>query len=219
MSSHRNHVHRIKKIYETGYFRPKTWRFWRSLIACFCIFTIVGHWLELVYCLFMNHFFGIVADDYAIWIDPWYHPYWVYGVGILFMTFFIEPFKEYVLTKRKNMWSAVLITFVFAVVIAAVLECVIGFIVNQPNEFGKYPFWDNSQLPLNIFGQAWLVNDLVMGFMTMFYVWIFYPLICYIFERLSPKSANILLGVIVMVFAGCCIASYTELILNGTLGG
>lgn len=212
------HEHHFSRDSELGYFQPRIWAFWRSLIACFCIFTIVGHWLEIPYCSFMDHFFGIVEDDYAVWFDPWYHPYWVYGFGAVFMTLVIEPFKERILKRRKTLWGAVLQTFFFTVFISMALELAIGLLVNQPDEFGEYPFWDNSQLPLNIFGQAWLVNDIVIGIMATLYVWVLYPLICNAFLHMKPKTANIVFAAIVVVFLLCCTASYTELIFRGILG-
>lgn len=211
-------LHKLTKDDEIGYFKPRTWEFWRSIIASFCIFCIVGHWLEGLYCVIMNSLFGIVEPDYAIWIDPWYHPYWVYGIGAVLMTLFIEPFKERIIVHRKTLWGALLETFVFVVVLSMLMELIIGLLVNQPDEFGEYPYWDNSQLPLNILGQAWLVNDVFIGLMALIYVWFLYPLICEGFRALKPRTANIALGVVVTVFAICCIASYTQLILCGILG-
>ena len=60
-------LHRITKKDEIGYFAPRTWEFWIVLLVCFCVFSIAGHWLEIPYCWFMDRFFGIVSDDYAIW--------------------------------------------------------------------------------------------------------------------------------------------------------
>lgn len=197
---------------EIGYFAPKTWGFWRSVIASFCIFTIVGHWLEIPYCMFMDYFFGIVADDYAVWTDPWYHPYWVYGFGSVAITFLIEPLKESIVKRRRTLAGALLETFITCVTIAAVLELVIGLMINQPDSTGKYPFWDNSGLPFNIFGQAWLVNDIVIGFVAVIYVWVLYPLVCEGFILLkSERKANLVLAIIVIVFLGCCTASYIQL--------
>lgn len=197
---------------EIGYFAPKTWGFWRSVIASFCIFTIVGHWLEIPYCMFMDYFFGIVADDYAVWTDPWYHPYWVYGFGSVAITFLIEPLKESIVKRRRTLAGALLETFITCVTITAVLELVIGLMINQPDSTGKYPFWDNSGLPLNIFGQAWLVNDIVIGFVAVIYVWVLYPLVCEGFILLkSERKANLVLAIIVIVFLGCCTASYIQL--------
>lgn len=204
-------LHRITRKDEIGYFEPRTWEFWRTLIICFCVFSIAGHWLEIPYCLFMNSAFGIVADNYAVWTDPWYHPYWVYGFGAVVMTLAIEPIKELIIVRCKTLWGALLETFGIAVVLSMLMELIIGGIVNQPNEAGVYPYWDNSQLPLNVFGQAWLVNDVVIGIVAMIYVWILYPLICEGFWHLRPWVANTVFAVIVAGFIACCIVSYTQL--------
>ena len=173
-------IHKLTEKDEIGYFAPRTWDFWRALIVCFCLCCILGHWLEMPYCWLMDRLFGIVADDYAVWTDPWYHPYWVYGFGAVFMTLLIEPLKER--------------------------------LINQPDPTtGEYPFWDNSQLPGNVFGQAWLVNDFFIGLVAMIYVWVIFPLVCEGFSRLSPKAANVAFALIIVGFAACVTASYLEL--------
>ena len=204
-------LHRITKKDEIGYFAPRTWEFWLVLLVCFCVFSIAGHWLEIPYCWFMDRFFGIVSDDYAIWSDPWYHPYWAYGFGAVAMTLVIEPLKERIITRRKTLWGALLETFVIAIILSMVMELVIGWLVNQPDANGKYPYWDNSQLPLNIFGQAWLVNDIIIAVVAMLYVWVLYPLIYEGFLRLRPRVAQSLFVVIVIGFAACCTVSYAQL--------
>lgn len=204
---------KLTKKDEVGYFAPKNWEFWRSLIVCFCLMSIIGHWLEMPYCAIMDALFGIVEDDYAVWTDPWYHPYWVYGFGAVVMTLVIEPLKEIVIMRRKTLWGALLETFIVTVLLSMVMELIIGWIVNQPDEFGEYPYWDNSQLPLNIFGQAWLVNDIAIGLVAVLYVWIIFPIVCEGFSFLKPKPANIVFALIIIGFLGCCIASYTQLSL------
>lgn len=209
----RLHPHKIRRNDEIGYFMPKTWAFWRSLIVCFFLFSIVGHWLEIPYCWFMNECFGVVDADYAVWTDPWWHPYWVYGFGAVVMTLVIEPLKEGIVLKRKTLWGALLETFVIAVLLAMVMELVIGWFINQPDEFGKYPFWDNSEMPLNIFGQAWLVNDVCIGLMAMLYLWVFYPLICNVFSVMKPRTANIVFALVIVAFAALIFSSYLHLVL------
>lgn len=204
-------LHKITKEDEVGYFAPRTWGFWRTLTVCFCVFSIAGHWLEMPYCWFMDHFFGLVSEDYAIWNDPWYHPYWVYGFGAVAMTLVIEPLKERIVMRCKTLWGAMLETFSVAIALSMLMELIIGWLVNQPDQFGRYPYWDNSQLPFNVFGQAWLVNDVVIALMAMLYVWLFYPLICKGFARLDPRVANVVFAFIIVGFSACCIVSYTQL--------
>lgn len=204
-------LHRLSKTEEIGYFAPKTWEFWRALITAFFLITIVGHWLELLYCVIMDNLFGIVEADYVVWTDPWYHPYWVYGVGAVIMTFFIEPLKERIVMRRKTLWGALLETLVICIVLSMLTELIVGWLVNQPDEFGEYPFWDNSELPLNIFGQAWLVNDFFIGLMAVLYVWGIFPLICEGYEFCRPKVANTIFVLIIIGFAICCTISYIQI--------
>lgn len=205
-------LHKITEDDEIGYFAPRTWQFWRALIVCFCLFSIVGHWLEIPYCFFMDQFFGIVEDDYAVMSDPWYHPYWVYGIGAVVMTLIMEPLKEHFIMARRTLWGALVQSFVAAVLLAMAMELVIGLLVNQPDAAGEYPYWDNSQLPFNVLGQAWLVNDLFIGVAAMLYVWIAYPLICEGFSLLRPQAANVVFGLIVAGFAICCVVSYAQIV-------
>ena len=125
-------IHKLTEKDEIGYFAPRTWDFWRALIVCFCLCCILGHWLEMPYCWLMDRLFGIVADDYAVWTDPWYHPYWVYGFGAVFMTLLIEPLKEQLILHRKTLWGAFLESLVIAILAAMVLELVMGWLINQP---------------------------------------------------------------------------------------
>lgn len=206
---------RLQKITEDdqiGYFAPRTWQFWRALIVSFCVFSIVGHWLEIPYCFVMDQCFGIVEDEYAVLSDPWYHPYWVYGIGAVAMTLIMEPLKERFIVARRTLAGALLQSFVVAVLLAMALELVIGLIVNQPDAAGEYPYWDNSRLPFNLLGQAWLVNDLFIGIAAMLYVWIAYPLICAGFEALRPRVANVVFAIIVVGFAICCVVSYAQVV-------
>lgn len=204
-------LHRITEHDEIGYFAPRTWPFWRALIVCFCLGALAGHWLEIPYCLLMDRCFGIVSEGYPVWTDPWYHPYWVYGVGAVVMTLVIEPLKERLIMRRRTLAGAVLESFAVTVVLSMLLELVIGLLVNQPDAAGEYPYWDNSDLPLNVLGQAWLVNDVLIGLVAVVYVWVIFPLVCEGFARLRPPVANGLFAILVTGFAACCAVSYLQL--------
>lgn len=185
-----------------SYFKPSTWAFWRALIFCFIICNLIGHWLEIPYCNFMSRF-GIVDPEYAALNDPWYVPYFVYGLGAFAMTMILEPLKERFLARRKTIAGAVLETFFIMMFISMVLELTFGLIVNQPDANGVYPYWDNSQLPLNVGGQAWLVNDFFIGLMASVYVWLIFPAVNILFEKLpKPRiSSNAVIGATLPAFA------------------
>lgn len=198
---------RIAGIFTKGRFAPKSLRFWCSVLACFCLCCLLGHGLEYPYCLTMDAFFGIVADDYAVFVDPWYVPYWVYGFGALGMTLLLEPVRERIIARRRTTAGALLETLVFAVLLCAVLETAFGLLINQPDANGVYPFWDNSKLPGNILGQGWIVNDLFIGLAAVVYLWVVFPLVSEAFERLPRVPMNLVLSGVASSFAACCCAT------------
>lgn len=208
---------RLPELERSVLFAPKTWAFWRNNTMCFCVNNILGHCLESVYCKVMDKCFGIIDEGYAIKFDPWYHPYWVYGLGGEAMTFIFEPIKEEILGRHRSMTGAMLETYAIAVLAAMGMELGFGLLVNRPDENGNYPYWDNSKLPLNIFKQAWLVNDLVMGAVAVAHTWLAYPLFCKGMSKLSARAANVAFAATVGVFAAACVSSYGRLIKEGRL--
>ena len=204
----------IRSINSHGFYHLFRWDFWRSLFVNFYLFNILGHWAEIPYCTFMDRFFGIVDENYELWTDPWFKPYWVYGSGVVVMTLVIEPLKEYMMKRHKSLWVPALETFAIATALAAIMETAFGFICNQPDKNGVYPFWDNSQLPGNILGQGWIVNDLVMGVICVVYVWLAYPLVSIGLEKLGEKRANILFVAASAAFALATVLSYVPNPLN-----
>ena len=200
-------IENIRNAENISSYNIKTWEFWRCLLICFALFCMIGHWLEIPYCTFMD-MFGIVEEDYSAWTEPWYVPYWVYGIGAVIMTLIIEPLKEYIIKSRKTLWGALIEFYVLAVLLSAVMETLIGILINQPNEMGIYPFWDNSQLPGNILKQGWIVNDMVIGFMAVLYLWVFYPLISKGLRSVKPVVANTIFVVVVILFTAAIVASY-----------
>ena len=115
------------------------------------------------------------------------------------------------------MSGAMLETYAIAVLAAMGMELGFGLLVNRPDEDGNYPYWDNSKLPLNIFKQAWLVNDLVIGAVAVVHVWLAYPLLCKVMSKLSERAANAVFAATVGAFAAACVSSYTRLIKDGRL--
>lgn len=198
----------LYKSDETKYYEPKTWAFWRGIIMYLFVFSVVGHWLEIPYCLSMHGLFGIVEADYAVWTDPLYKPYWVYGIGAAAVTLFLLPLKFHIIRKRKTMWGGALQFLVTATVLCAALECVIGLLINQPDQFGEYPFWDNSVLPLNVLGQAWLVNDFFLALVALGYVWIAFPFCQKFMELIGNRAANRVFVCVLALFAVICVVCY-----------
>ena len=165
---------RIRDIWRKSMQRLRDWRFWCDMVVYFCIFSVVGHWCEWGYCLFNDHFFGIVDPNSGVWNDINY-PFFVYGVGVVVASIVLVPYRAMLIKWRQSGVRAGIHFFIVSIFVAMGAELTQGFLQNQPDQYGNYPLWDNSQLPGNILGQAWIVNDVLIAVLLFFFVWIAYP--------------------------------------------
>lgn len=188
-------------------YAPDTFAFWRNLAVYFCAFSVIGHWLEIAYCSFMN-LFGIVDADSLVWADPMY-PFLVYGVGTTVCAVLLVPLKVRLVEHRKTLLGAGAQFYLITVVVCMLMELAMGFMLNQPDAAGVYPLWDNSQLPFNILNQAWLVNDLALGAVAMLYTWIIYPLSQRLMGALPLRVANLASFAIVGGFVVLCVVKFS----------
>jgi uncharacterized membrane protein len=165
----------VRKYGSKAGWAPWSLRFWRGLAVGFCIFSIVGHWIEIPYCLFNDWAFGIVDDNSLVFTDPMY-PFCVYGIASVLCALLLVPQRDWLAYRYQPRWRAVLRFWLFAVLASMVGELSMGLLLNQPDPVtGVYPLWDNSYLPLNVLGQAWLVNDVLLGTLVTLYIWVLYP--------------------------------------------
>ena len=190
----------LRKVFSQSYFKPKTWHYWRTLAVCFFLASWMGHWMEVPYCGAMDVLFGIVDDNYATVLDPWWVPYRIYGYAALVLNLVLEPFKEHFIRNRKTLWGAFIQVFLNTIALACILELTFGLIINQPDANGVYPFWDNSNLPGNILGQAWIVNDVFIGLVIMFYLWIMFPFVSCFLKQIDQRVSNVIFVVLCVLF-------------------
>lgn len=155
-------------------YAPDAFAFWRNQAVYFCLFSVLGHWMEIVYCSFMN-IFGIVDPESLVWDDPMY-PFCVYGITVL---------------------------------VCMAMELTMGLMLNQPDAAGNYPLWDNSQLPGNILGQAWIVNDVGLGAVAMLYTWVVYPLCQKALAKVPIRIMNAAAAIIVVEFVVLCVVKFS----------
>lgn len=197
----------LSKEDELHGYAPDSFAFWRNLAVYFCVFSVLGHWMEIAYCSFMN-LFGIVDADSLVWDDPMY-PFLVYGVGTAVCVIVLVPLKTRLVERRRTLAGAGVQFFIVTVVVCMLMELCMGFMLNQPNAAGVYPLWDNSQLPLNVLGQAWLVNDVALGAVAMLYTWVIYPLCQKALAKLPLRVMNLTAAVVVGGFVVLCVVKFS----------
>ena len=166
--------------------KPTTWEFWRNMIVYFCLFSIVGHWMEAGLCLFIKY--GIVPGIYdpnsGIWRD-YLSPFPVYGAGMVACGLLLYPIKTKLEEKLGGVWKPLLASFVVNTLVCAVIELILGFTSNQPVN-GVYPLWDYSTMPFNFMGQICLQNTTAFGVVATLMTWAVWPAL----QRLSAKMPN-----------------------------
>lgn len=183
------------------FYNPRTWAFWRSLIIYFCLFSIVGHWMEAAFCLLIKY--GIVPGIYdpnsQIWSD-WLYPFPVYGFGTVACALILYPIKNALQRHIHNGWGPMVASFIVNTLVCSAIELTLGLIQNQPVN-GVYPLWDYSNMFCNFMGQICLQNSLAFGAVATLMTWIIYPGLEKLMGKLSNNAANVLFIVVVVFFA------------------
>ncbi len=177
--------------------------FWRNLLLYFCIFSVVGHWMEWSVCWLIR--WGIVPGTYdpnsGIWRDM-LNPFFVYGIAFVFIGLLLFPLKNKLLQVFKgNVPKALLCSFILNTLFCAAIELVLGLACNQPDPVtGKLPLWDYSNMAFNFMGQICLLNTTFFGVMATIMTWLVYPLMEKAFSKIPRDIMNIVTVVVIMFF-------------------
>ena len=187
--------------------RLATARFWYNQIIYFCVFSLLGHLvIEWPYCWIGATFFGTLEPTAEVLTNP-FKPFFVYGVAMLVVGVFLDPLKDMLRARCSKRWQALLIFYVISVFLAMAGELIQGFLQNQPVN-GVYPLWDVHDLPGNILGQAWIVNDVLFAVAITLATWVIYPVCERLLGRLVGRRARVNAVIVVGVFAVLCLVTY-----------
>lgn len=189
---------------EEKLWNPKSAAFWRNLVLYFCIFSVVGHWMEWSVCWLIR--WGIVPGTYdpnsGIWHDM-LNPFFVYGAAFVVIGLILFPVKNWLMKMMHNKVPvALLISFVVNTAFCAVIELVLGFTCNWPPDpvTGLLPLWDYSNMAFNFMGQICLLNTTFFGVMATLMTWLVYPALEKAFAKIPRDVMNIFTVVIIMFF-------------------
>lgn len=189
---------------EEKLWNPKSPVFWRNLVLYFCIFSVVGHWMEWSVCWLIR--WGIVPGTYdpnsGIWHDM-LNPFFVYGAAFVIIGLVLFPVKNWLLNVFKGkVPAALLVSFIINTLFCAAIELALGFVANTPPDpvTGKLPLWDYSDMAFNFMGQICLLNTSFFGVMATLMTWLVYPAIEKGFSKIPKDVMNILTVVIIVFF-------------------
>lgn len=188
--------------HDADYYQPRTWPFWRNLIIYFCVFSVVGHWMEAAYCTLIR--FGILPGIYdpnsQIWSD-WLYPFCVYGFGAVACVLLLYPVKNFLQKKLPGVALPLFLSFVVGALVCSAIELTMGLIMNQPLPDGSLPLWDYRDMFCNFMGQICLQNAIAFGLVATLMTWIIYPGLEMLLAKIPTGLMNALFIVVVAVFA------------------
>ena len=182
---------------EIGYYQPRTWEFWRNLIMYFCVFSVVGHWMEAAYCTLIKY--GILPGIYdpasQIWSD-WLYPFPVYGVGAVACVLLFYPIKNALEKRIGSRVAPLLISFVINAFVCTLIELAMGLALNM-----DYALWDYRGMFGNFMGQVCLQNAVAFGIAATLMTWVIYPAMESGLRKLPKDAVNTAFAGILVGFA------------------
>ena len=173
-----------------------SWPFVRNLIMYFCIFSFLGHWMEMSFCLAIKA--GLVGGEYdpsntMLWRD-WFYPFPMHGMAVVLIGVLLYPLWR-MLVRKTNVVVGSLLSFVINGLMCGLIEFTFGLLWNADLQN-----WDYTNMPFNFMGQVCLQNVIGFAFAASIIAWMVYPWLERTLARLPEAAMNIAAVVVLMVF-------------------
>jgi uncharacterized membrane protein len=174
------------------------WSFIRRLAIFYCVFSLLGHWMEADMCQLI--ILGIVSGEYdpsntVLWRD-WFYPYPMEGLAVVFIALFLYPLKEKLVEHIRIPVIPYVLSFIANMLVCVAIEFAMGLIVN-----GDHQLWDYSNMVGNIMGQVCLQNALGFGAAASIITWLVYPLLERLLARIPNQVMNLIFLATVTAYA------------------
>ncbi len=159
--------------------------FWRDLLIYFVVFSIVGHWAEILFCqlILAGVFMGGYDPTNAMLWDQWLFPFTAEGAALVAIVLILQPAAQWLLKKTGNrVWLALILSFLLNALVCTAIDFTTGMIANQ-----DYQLWDYRDMPFNFMGQVCLQNSMVYSIAATIIVWVVYPFMDMVLHR-APRG-------------------------------
>lgn len=167
---------------------PKQLAYWRNMVIYYCIFSVVGHWMEAAFCMgiALGWFAGDPGwDNTSLWRD-WLYPFPPEGVGFVVCAMFLYPIKCWFQEHVHIPALPLALSFVVNGCFCSAIELCFGLAQNA-----DHALWDYSTMPFNFMGQVCLQNALLFGVASTLITWVIYPFL----ERLVDRVPRDIMGI------------------------
>jgi uncharacterized membrane protein len=193
----------------------KTFAFWRNLFLFYYAFSILGHFLEVIYSLFEVHILGrgpfIPKLPSAAPLAP------PYGIAIVVLILLAVPLLKLIKQRlaglrhrRLQSLFFVLAAFLVTSLIMVATEIISGFFCIAI--WGSNPFWTYSG-PLAFFdGTIYLPNTLLFGLVGTLTLFFLIPPTQKLLDRTNQRALTAIFWVLLVTYA----ADLTWTLLHST---
>ena len=170
--------------------RVRTRVFWRDLVIYFIVFSLLGHWAEMLFCqlIIAGVFMGDYDPSNAMLWSQWLFPFTAEGAAAVAIVLLLHPASRWLVKKTEgHLWIAILLSFLLNALVCTGIDFTTGMIANR-----DYSLWDYRALPFNFMGQVCLQNSMTYSIAATLIVWVFYPLMDTALRRMPRGVANAL---------------------------
>ena len=164
-----------------------TWPFLRNMTMYFCVFSFLGHWMEMCFCLAIKA--GLVGGEYdpsntMLWRD-WFYPFPMHGMAVILIGVALYPLWRWLVGKTSPFIGSA-ISFVCNGIACGTIEFVCGLMWNADLQN-----WDYTPMPFNFMGQVCLQNVIGFAFAASIIAWFVYPWLERTIAKLPVNAVNI----------------------------
>ncbi len=175
----------------------------RNLVSLYAVYTIVGHWAEMLFCQLIR--LGVVGGEYdrgntMLW-DWWLHPFPAEGIAGVLIALGLSPLHEWLLVRMGGrIVPALIASFAANQLVCTSIDYLTGMVANR-----NFELWDYREMPFNFQGQVCLQNSLVYTAAATLLAWLAYPARQNWLRTVPADLANSLFSGLVPSYAFLCL--------------
>ena len=167
----------------------------RKLGLYFMTFSMLGHWVEILFCLGIKHGIfkgGYDRENHMLW-DQWLFPFPAEGTAAVLADLVLVPAKNALRSAMNGLSVAGRIPSALATPLALAASFLVNQAVCTSVDYGtgmvanrNYELWDYRDMRFNFQGQICLQNSLFYSIIATWGVWWLLPAL----EKLMERAGN-----------------------------
>ena len=165
----------------------------RKLGLYFMTFSLLGHWVEMLFCTGIKHGIfkgGYDRENHMLW-DQWLFPFPAEGTAAVIADLVLVPLKEKMeagaapLPAPARLPVALMASFLVNQLACTAVDFTTGMVANR-----NYELWDYRDMRFNFMGQVCLQNSLFYSTAATWGVWQLLPALEKLMARMGETALD-----------------------------